>query len=78
MLLIGCDYHTRFQQIAIVGTSTGEMTERRLEHANGEAREFYASLATPALVGMEATINAQWFEGLRAAYHHELWVGDLA
>jgi transposase len=78
MLLIGCDYQTRFQQIAMVDTSTGEMTERRLEHANGEARKFYGSLPGPARVGMEATFNAQWFERLLAEYHHELWVGDAA
>src|SRR5215471_938828 len=78
MLMIGCDYHTRFQKIAMVDTSTGEITERRLEHANGEARKFYASLPAPARVGMEATINAQWFERLLAEYHHELWVGDAA
>ena len=78
MFLIGCDYHTRFQQIAMVDTSTGEMTERRLEHENGEARKSYASLPGPARVGMEATFNAQWFERLLAEYHHELWVGDAA
>jgi len=78
MLLIGCDYHTRFQQIAMVDTSTGEVTERRLEHANGETRKFYASLPGPARVGMEATFHAQWFERLLAEYQHELWVGDAA
>jgi len=76
VLIIGCDYPTRFQQIAMVDTSTGEIRERRLEHANGEARKFYASLATPARVGREATIHAPWFERRRAAYHHELGVGD--
>jgi transposase len=76
MLLIGCDYHTRFQQIAMADTSTGEMTERRLEHANGEARKFYASLPGPARVGMEATFNAQWFEQMLAKQGHELWVDD--
>ena len=40
MLTIGCDFHTRFQQIAMVDTTTGEMIERRLEHENGEARSF--------------------------------------
>ena len=62
----------------MVDTSTGEMTERRLEHSNGEAREFYASLPAPARVGMEATFNAQWFERLLGEYQHELWVGDAA
>ena len=78
MLMIGCDYHTRFQKIAMVDTSTGEITTYRLEHANGEARKFYASLPGPGRVGMEATVNAQWFERLLAEFHHELWVGDAA
>jgi transposase len=78
MLMIGCDYHTRFQRIAMVDSTTGEIIERRLEHENGKAREFYASLPGPARVGMEATFNAQWFERLLAEYGHELWVGDAA
>jgi hypothetical protein len=41
MLMIGCDFHTRFQQIAMLDPETGELTERRLEHATGEAVEFY-------------------------------------
>ncbi len=32
MLIIGCDYHPGFQQIADVDTETGEVSERRLEH----------------------------------------------
>ncbi len=62
MMIIGCDYHPRYQQIAMMDTATGELVERRLEHENGEARAFYASLAKPARVGMEATGYAQWFE----------------
>ncbi len=38
MMIIGCDLHTRFQQIAMLDTKTGEITERRLEHAAGEAQ----------------------------------------
>jgi hypothetical protein len=30
MLIIGCDYHPSFQQIAFVDTETGEGGERRL------------------------------------------------
>ncbi len=78
MRIIGCDFHTRFQQIAMLDTETGEVIERRLEHENGEARAFYAALPGPARVGMEATLNAQWFERILAEYHHELWVGDAA
>jgi len=31
-MIIGCDLHTRYQQIAMVDTETGEFVERRLEH----------------------------------------------
>ena len=37
MIIVGCDYHPGFQQIAFVDTETGELQERRLEH--GEAAE---------------------------------------
>ncbi len=62
MIIIGCDFHTRFQQIAMVDTTIGEIIERRLEHEKGEARKFYATLPGPARVEMEATIDAQWLE----------------
>jgi len=32
MLIIGCDYHPGFQQIAYVDSETGEFQERRLKH----------------------------------------------
>ena len=32
MLIIGCDYHPGFQQIACVDSDTGELSERRLAH----------------------------------------------
>ena len=44
MLIIGCDFHSRFQQIAMLDEQTGETIERRLEHETGEARTFYAAL----------------------------------
>ena len=40
MLIIGCDYHPGFQQIAFVDTDTGECGERRLTHRE-EAEQFY-------------------------------------
>lgn len=75
MLIIGCDLHTRFQQIAYVDESTGELVTSRLEHVNGEARRFYAGLGEPARVGIEATGFTQWFERLLGELGHELWVG---
>jgi hypothetical protein len=45
MMIIGCDLHTRYQQIAMLDTETAELVERRLEHESGEARHFCAALA---------------------------------
>jgi transposase len=78
MIIIGCDFHTRFQQIAMLDPTTGELSERRLEHEKGEAEKFYATLPGPARVGIEATVNAQWFERILRRYQHELWIGDAA
>jgi len=78
MLIIGCDVHTRFQVIAMVDTTTGEMVTRRLEHENGEARKFYGGLREKARVGIEATGCTQWLERMLAELRHELWVGDPA
>ena len=54
------------------------MVERQLEHEGGEAQGFYAALAAPVRVGMEATGYARWFERMLAEQGHELWVGDAA
>ena len=78
MFIIGCDFHSRFQQIAMLDSTTGEVIERRLEHENGEAKKFYAMLPSPARVGMEATCDAPWFERVLQEHHHELWIGDAA
>jgi len=78
MNIIGCDFHTRFQQIAMLDAETGERAERRLEHETGEARAFYAGLPGPSRVGMEATGYSRWFERMLGEQGHELWVGDAA
>ena len=78
MSIIGCDLHSRYQVIAMLETETGEMVSRRLEHENGEAKAFYASLPKPSLIGIEATGYTQWFERMLAEIGHELWMGDPA
>ncbi len=78
MLIIGCDYHPAFQQIAFVDTATGDCGERRLEHRE-EAEKFYRELAARGMkvrVGMEASGQARWFERLLAELNFELWIGD--
>src|SRR6266851_1843140 len=79
MLIIGCDFHTRYQQIAMAKEETGELLlERRLDHQSGEANAFYRSLQAPVRVGIEATGPIHWFERLLAELGHELWIGDSA
>jgi transposase len=78
MSIIGCDLHTRYQQIATLEVEAGEIITRRLEHENGEAKAFYAQLPKPSLIGIEATGYTQWFERMVAEQGHELWVGDPA
>jgi hypothetical protein len=48
MIIIGCDYHPGFQQIAFVDSETGELQERRLQHPE-EAEKFYRDLAPQGL-----------------------------
>jgi len=80
MLIIGCDYHPGFQQIAYVDTETGELQERRLRHPE-EAEKFYRELwerKVRVSVGMEASGHGRWVERLLAELGLELWVGDAA
>ena len=80
MMIIGCDYHPGFQQIAFVDSETGELQERRLEHRE-EAEKFYRDLAAQGIkarVGLEASGHARWFERLLAELQCELWIGDAA
>jgi transposase len=78
MMIIGCDFHPRFQQIAFVDQETGEYGERRLCHP-GEAEQFYRSLAGRQVrIGVEATGNFRWFQRLMDELGHEFLLGDAS
>jgi transposase len=78
MMIIGCDFHPSFQQIAYVDQETGEYEERRLNHRE-EASAFYRSLAGRTVrIGVEATGNDRWFRTLMSELGHELLVGDAS
>jgi len=80
MLIIGCDYHPSFQQIACVDSQSGEFSERRLVH-RAEAEQFYGELKQQSVgvrVGMEASGHAGWFERLLRELQFELWIGNAA
>jgi transposase len=78
MRIIGCDYHPSWQQISWVDTLSGETEEKKLDHASGEAENFYRQLSGPAVIGMESTGNCQWFVEMATTAGHEVWVGDAA
>jgi transposase len=78
MWIIGCDLHTRYQQIEAMNTVTGEVIERRLDHAGEQVQQFYSALPHPVRVGVEATGYSDWFEQLLQKCGHELWVGNAA
>ena len=78
MIIVRCDYHPGFQQIAFVDCETEDCGERRLEHRE-EAERYYRELAAQGMkvrVGMEASGHARWFERLLAELNFELWIGD--
>jgi transposase len=77
-MIIGCDFHPSFQQIAYVDQETGEYGERCLRHRE-EAVRFYRSLPGAGVrVGVEATGNDRWFRKLMSELGHELLVGDAS
>ena len=77
MWIIGCDFHSRFQQVVIFDDQTGEVVEQKLSHPE-EAVVFYRKLRGRVRVGMEAGAPCQWFRRLLQECGHELWVGDAA
>ncbi len=78
MMIIGCDFHPSWQQVSWLDSETGETGMQKLVHAAGEGKTFYQQLTVPALIGMEATGNSQWFIELVQDLGHEIWIGDAA
>jgi len=78
MIIIGCDFHPEFQQVAMVDTESGEYRQARLQHQE-QARAFYAALVgKPVRVGFEACGYTQWLEPLLSAMGHQWRRGDAA
>jgi transposase len=76
--IVGCDFHPRWQQVAVFDAETGEISEHKLMNGDEEAERFYGKLKSPVLVGIEACGNSQWFLDLLQELGHEVWVGDAA
>jgi len=77
-IVIGCDLHARFQQLAVLDTASGEIVPHRLEHDGEQVREFYRRFPPPVQVGVEATTGVYWLQELLHGLGHELVVGDAA
>ena len=78
MTFVGCDLHTRMQQVAVLDTETGEVSERHLNHDGMAVEEFYAALPGPVTIGIESTGYAVWLHTLMQRLGHTLLVGDAA
>lgn len=76
MMIIGCDFHPRFQQIAFMDTETGEYGERRLNHPEEAERYYRSLLGKQVRIGVEATGNFRWFRRLIQELGFTFLLGD--
>jgi hypothetical protein len=58
MKIIGCEFHPRWQQVAVFDAGTGEVEEYKLTNGDGQAERFYRELAVPALSGMPTATDS--------------------
>ena len=78
MTLVGCDLHSRKQQVAVLDTRTGEFVERELAHDGDAVERFYRALPPPVTIGIETTGYTQWFHALMHQLGHTVVVGEAA
>ena len=78
MILVGCDLHTRKQQVALLNTDPGELRDQELSHVGADVERCYAALSPPVTVGIESTGYSLWFHALLQRLGHTLLVGEAA
>jgi transposase len=78
MTLVGCDLHSRKQQVAVLDTTTGEILERELVHEGDAVERFYRALRPPVTIGIETTGYTQWFHAVMHRLGHTVLVGEAA
>ena len=76
MTLVGCDLHSRKQQVAVLDTMTGEVLEQELVHDGDAVERFYRALRPPVTIGIETTGYTQWFHALMHRLGHTVLVGE--
>jgi len=78
MRIVGCDLHAAQQTIAMLDRDTGQVSEHVIKHEGTAVRNFYAGLAPPILVGIEATGSMGWFLRVMEDLSITCRVGDPA
>lgn len=73
---IGVDFHPHQQTLAWCDKGTGETATLKLAHNIEKVREFYSSIGEPAVIGVEASARAAWFENMVLEAGHKLLVGN--
>ena len=74
-LYIGVDFHPHQQTVSFCNTEQGECRQTALAHNPELVRRFYEQFSN-AVVGIEASGSAFWFEHLMQDLGHELKVGN--
>lgn len=74
-LYIGVDFHPHQQTVALCSSDDGEIRQTTLLHNPEQVRLFYSQLPK-AVVGVEASSAAPWFEQMLSELGHELLVGN--
>jgi transposase len=74
-LYIGVDFHPHQQTVAMCNTESGEIEQTTLFHNPELVHSFYKQLPK-AVIGIEASCTARWFENLMNDLGHELLVGN--
>lgn len=74
-LYIGVDFHPHQQTVSFCNTEQGEVQQTSLAHNPELVRRFYGQFSK-AVVGVEASCSATWFEKMLFDLGHELRVGN--
>jgi transposase len=69
------DFHPHQQTVSYCNSESGEVEQTSLFHNPGLVRSFYEQFPK-AVVGIEASCTARWFENLMNELGHELQVGN--
>ena len=76
-IVVGCDFHSRFQLLTVYETAMQSRREVRLEHADRkEVVAFYEQLPADSLVLIESTGFTHWFLDLLASLRVPVKMGD--